>query len=496
MECIESKKVILNPSELNWIGIRFFDRMGRVFKYNGQYYRAIYPHKVDYVMKLLQSGLVEDLVGKGLLVETRIAEMEVEGFGLVLWHRAAPFPTNPLVWNRGFIRDAALCGINLNLELLKCGLGTIDFTPNNIQQRGNCSPVWIDFGSICPLSSVGVQCGLSELKNYFLNPLYVLSQKKSLNDICRKIIHYSGGLTDEQLGDLVDSKFFVEANGRKELLEAIREWLTNLSFPDLSSKWQAYQPDINISNLNFNNLRDKRAETVYRVIKHYKPEKVVDLSCNAGYFSLMAATMGTQTYAIDMDEGAIERLYHYAKQVSEPISLTAAVGDVLTKRDVKADLVLAPALSHHIAISQGFPFTFIAERFSSYSTDVLLTDFMANGLGGTTPQPNPLPQGYNLRAYVEAFAPYFRKVETIYSPAPLEWSFRILVLCSDRKEDGELSETEFSTSIVRVDPNSNTKGLVYRIICPYCEKAFVYKADGLIKCPHCSETLRIDDFAL
>ncbi len=496
MGCIGYQKVILNPSELNWIGIRFFDRMGRVFKYNGQYYRAIYPHKVDYVMKLLQSDLVEDLVGKGLLVETRIAEMEVKGFGLVLWHRAAPFPTNPLVWNRSFIRDAALCGINLNLELLKYGLGTIDFTPNNIQQRGNCLPVWIDFGSICPLSSVSLQCGLSELKKYFLNPLYLLSQKKSLNDICRKIIHYSGDLTEEQLEDLTGNTSFFEAHTRQDVLEAVRDWLTNLSFPDLSSKWQKYQPDLNISNFNFTNSSDKRAETIHRIIKHYKPKKVVDISCNAGYFSFMAATMGADTYAIDMDEGAIERLYHHAKQAPEPISLTVAVGDVLTKRDIQADLVIAPALSHHIAISQRFPFTYIAESFSSYSTDILLTDFMANGLGGSTPQSDPLPQGYNLRAYAESFAPYFRKVDTIYYPAPLDWSFRILVLCSDRKGDGELSETEFSTSIVKVDSSSNTTGLVYRIICPYCEEPFVYNNNGPIQCSQCGKTLHINVFTL
>jgi hypothetical protein len=40
---------LLRQDDVHWVGIRFFDPMARVFLFNGEYYRAIYPHRVDYV---------------------------------------------------------------------------------------------------------------------------------------------------------------------------------------------------------------------------------------------------------------------------------------------------------------------------------------------------------------------------------------------------------------------------------------------------------------
>ena len=158
----------LPESGLNWKGVRFLDPLGRVFEYEGEFYRAIYPHKIEYVQSLFEREIIDRLVQKRLIVETRITEFKLNGYGLILWHRRIPFLTRPEEWSRKFLRDAALCGIELNLELLPFGLGTIDFHCANIQQQGRCSPVWIDLGSICPLNSIDQGKGaLSELQKYY-----------------------------------------------------------------------------------------------------------------------------------------------------------------------------------------------------------------------------------------------------------------------------------------------------------------------------------------
>ena len=116
------------------------------------------------------------------------------------------------------------------------------------------------------------------------------------------------------------------------------------------------------------------------------------------------------------------------------LSTTAIVKNVLINdRDNKADFVLALALTHHLAITQSFPFSYIAEKFASYCTNALVTEFMVYGMGGTRPAPNPLPKGYTLDNFVNALSVYFSNIEIIDYPLPPKWSKRIIVVCWDKK---------------------------------------------------------------
>src|SRR5690349_19754345 len=116
----------LPSTQLEWLGIRFLDPNGRVFRWEGEIYRAIYPDRVPYVLSLFERGIVAELVERGLLISSELTKLKVEGYGLVLRHRTLPYITKPWEWNRSFIRDAAIKTIDLNLALLKWGLGTVD----------------------------------------------------------------------------------------------------------------------------------------------------------------------------------------------------------------------------------------------------------------------------------------------------------------------------------------------------------------------------------
>ena len=454
----------LPESGLNWKGVRFLDPLGRVFEYEGEFYRAIYPHKIEYVHSLFERGIIDRLVQKGLIVETRITEFKLNGYGLILWHRRIPFLTRPEEWSRKFLRDAALCGIELNLELLPFGLGTIDFHAANIQQQGRCSPVWIDFGSICPLDSIDQGKGaLSELQKYYLRPLYLLSQSKNMNRACR-ILLADGGIEEGEFNDLTNSFIPTAGRDRKDQLEKIHKWISTLCFPSLSTEWENYQQKSN--NFNFDpNKADPRSKIVYDIIQNIQPENVVDLSCNAGNFSLMAGRLGAAVFSVDLDEGAIEKLYDLTKNIEENISITTALRNLAVeqKHIIQGELVLALALTHHIGISQRYPFSLIAKVFSSYSTEALLTEFMPNGLGGTHSVPDPLPPGYSLENFIKAFKPYFRRIEIIYYPVPKGWSYRIFILCTGRRQANNIPPSLFriiksssfllSVSIVANDSN-------------------------------------------
>lgn len=484
----------LSEATLDWKGCRFLDPMGKVFEYEGEFYRAIYPHKVDYVQSLFQNGLIDRLVKKGLLIETQITDLKVKGYGLVLWHRRIPFLTQPKEWNREFLRDAALCGIDLNLELLPFGLGTIDFHCANIQQQRKGSPVWIDLGSICPLEQIGGgKWGLSELKKYYLHPLYLLSQKTNLRRTCRLLLA-DGGIDDDEFHDLTNTSISASSQNRKVLLEGNRTWLASLTFPKIpNTLWNNYQKESYITKFDPNTM-DTRSKIVYSIIQDLRPKKMIDLSCNVGRFSLMAARMGAETYAVDLDEGAIEKLYDLAKKIEDPISVTVALRNLVLEQKnvvIRGDLALALALSHHLAISQMYPFSHIAKVFSSYATKALLTEFMPNGLGGTRPHPNPLPPGYTLVAFQKAFEPYFRKVEVINYPIPPKSSYRVFVLCSDRKGDNDQGGFSTSMSVARFNLD-NQDGQI-NAICPHCGVRVYISDKGLWNCPVCGNNFHVEE---
>jgi hypothetical protein len=249
--------------------------------------------------------------------------------------------------------------------------------------------------------------------------------------------------------------------------------------------WDEYQAVDYVHDLDRESMRfsyDKRTAVIHKVLETYKPKRVVDLSCNAGRFSFLAACMGADTYAVDLDEEAVDRMYDYARQFPTPLSVTAAVHDVMKAPRAIGDLVLGLALTHHLSLSQKHRFGNIAERFAAYTTDVLLTEFMPYGLGSTKPHPDPLPTGYALREFVEAHRPHFGKIEIIYCPSTLEGSFRILVLCTGRRT-ASAADTQLKISLVERD--KATESFIYRFICPNCQSLFINNPGEAIQCPHC-----------
>jgi len=89
------------------------------------------------------------------------------------------------------------------------------------------------------------------------------------------------------------------------------------------------------------------------------------------------------------------------------------------------------ALTHHLYISQHYPWSYIAETLASYTNYALLTEFMPNGLLGTK-VPEYLPPNYSRNAFQEQLQRFFKQVEVIeYNPEGA--SPRIYLLCKDKK---------------------------------------------------------------
>lgn len=424
----------LLSSDLTWLGVRFLDPVGRVFLHEGEIYRAVYPERAGFLKSTWKRGVYDRAIEAGFLVPCRIEkEIEVEGYGPIVWHERQAFAVNSSELCRVQALDYARLVLDFNLHLARSdvGYGLIDAHSSNIFQRGCARPVWTDLGSIRTLKDAAV--GLEEFKRLWWRPLKLVEKDSRLWRVVRLLL--PGGISAEEFEAMggTDEPETPTHTGeglvamRLKWLEALRASLPTELPPD-ATYWAEYHGEEILPN-DYEG-RGARLNAIRDLVLKVKPKTVIDLACANGLYSFMAARAGARVLAADYDEGAITRCYETARACEVPLSVTVASYDITTTRlkYPQAEMVFALAVTHHISITQGFPFTYIAQQLAKFTTQHLITEFMPNGLGATI-KPETLPAGYTLEAFLEAFRKSFKKVTLVPADIPSTHSPRIIVHC-------------------------------------------------------------------
>jgi len=430
-------QIKLKRSEVEWIGLRFLDPIGRVFKYNGEYYRAIYCEKGDYVKSLFSRGVVTALIKSDLLVDMDIVDVEMEGFGLVVKPVTSRFQMPPFMWCWHMIKDAALKYVKMNLLLLDHKLGTLDGHINNMVQTANAKPVWVDLGSITPLNNEFV--GLDEFCRCFYFPLILASAGSKYWRMARLFMKEGGISGDEMIA--ISGFKLPEFASRKEMLFYLYDNISRLVVDNQQTLWSSYMSAESLANVELNyNIGDPesvhvRSALIANIIKDINPKNVIDLGCNAGYYTLLTSKTNIPVLGLDFDETSINKLYDVINRYYGDAEITIGVHNAMHIMDFKAELVLALALTHHLFFTNSCSFEAIAKILSSYSDKHLITESMPLGLGtgrSGRPSPDPLPEGYKLELFKSSLEKYFGRVESIDYPVPPGVSPRVLIVCKDR----------------------------------------------------------------
>jgi ribosomal protein L11 methylase PrmA len=161
------------------------------------------------------------------------------------------------------------------------------------------------------------------------------------------------------------------------LIESLRTTVKALSWEPKGTEWTDYYDDTNYSEDAFNEKRDIVKDLVLEV----KPAFVWDLGANTGIFSQAAIEAGAEVIAFDIDPGAVDKNYLDSKKRKEKAMLplvldltnpSPALGWANEERESfmergPADMVLALALIHHLAISNNVPLPMLADYFSQCS---------------------------------------------------------------------------------------------------------------------------------
>jgi ribosomal protein L11 methylase PrmA len=154
------------------------------------------------------------------------------------------------------------------------------------------------------------------------------------------------------------------------------------------TEWGDYYHNTNYSGASFKN----KAAIVGELVCLAQPTTVLDLGANDGTFSRIAAESGAMVVSADIDPLAVEANYLKVKREHEERMLPLLVDLTNPSPDLgwanqeranfgkraRADMVLALALIHHLAISNNLPLGQVAQYFARLG-DWLVIEFVPKG---------------------------------------------------------------------------------------------------------------------
>ncbi|MBK8520282.1 MAG: SAM-dependent methyltransferase [Chitinophagaceae bacterium] len=380
------------------------DNSGFVFKQHDKVYRYIHPNYEPHYHQLMNSGLYDELVkNKRLIPHQEIADTTVFNFtdGKVLLPEQIPFISYPYEWSFDMLKDAALLTLQIALAALKKEMILKDATPFNVQFF-NGKPIFIDTLSFENYEAGKPWIAYHQFSECFLAPLLLMHYCHP--DTNKLFTVYPNGIPMDVLVSLLpksskwnmgtflhvhlqakfaqrtqragkqNKKAGGENNFSKQklelLLKGLESFVQKLSPKKVKTTWDDYYTD---TILGDDYLQAKT--TLIRSFSNFIDFKtVIDLGANDGHFSLLFDE-NKHVIATDADNNSINQLYLTIKKESIPNILplvndltvpSPAIGWANAEREsittrLKADLVLALALVHHLAIAKNVPLHFIAD---------------------------------------------------------------------------------------------------------------------------------------
>lgn len=423
------------------------DPLGDAYRANNYYYRLIRKESSNIIKNLIVNTGFIDFVSKNKMMPNHFFKViDHDQYQYISFSIAGTF-IHPSNYPLFMLRDAAYTWISFNERLLdyfpEDEFGLLDGHCGNFIQVNNAIPMWCDLGSISNIVS-GQKFGYGQFVRSYIRPLIMFSLGENIAEIRDLMYRSQDGISIEEAiklcGDIELFKISetYPQHERRQALASLRLILDQLELNSQTSQWSNYRQETALvlahEGKYLPNNPDSRFQTVIDLAIKSGAYSFIDIGCNDGMFSLLLTREGLKGLAIDLDDYAINKLYSFVRKHDE-ISLAIACGSFMSFFG-QAELVLALALTHHLYLSQNMSFDQIAQQLSKISTKFVITEFMPDGLGGTShrpePYPNPLPEEYCLSNFTLALEKYFNHVEIINYSRDTNLSYfskRILIFC-------------------------------------------------------------------
>jgi SAM-dependent methyltransferase len=436
-------------NEITFEPASMIDGAGRVFRWNSHLYRAIRYEYAAFYLELFDKKNIQTLFSKGL-VTTNIAPLSLDGYAFVLEHDYVPFTSYCAEWSSEMLKAAALLVCDLSIELYAKGLTFKDAHPWNILFDGG-RPIFVDWGSIGPTQEQP-RWPYQEFRERFLYPLYLMCfgqyrfarmfmldvvNRPKQGDVFRLLLRKIPFRTWIQY--LLNDRRCMQACFRinVDFFQSLRRMLESIPMTVEKTEWSEYDGPYGKYSYEPSKDWSARMLNVYRVLKTLRPKTVLDIGCNKGWFSELAALEGAQVIAIDIDEPSINSLYHRVRLKRLPI--LPLVMDICAQTPphgvnhsypqaetrLQSEMVLALALTHHLVFKRGLTFESIAKQLAAFTKKWLIVEFIPAEDEHVTKWMNERFSWYHLEGFARALRVFFKRIEVLdSSPLP-----RLLLLC-------------------------------------------------------------------
>jgi hypothetical protein len=452
----------------------YVDPAGAVFEVDGRILRGIAPPFADFYASLLNGGPVKTMLGREI-VETTTAGDTLAAYPLVLEHRRLSPVSYCYEWPPHMLKAAALLTLDICSELAKHDLVLKDAYPWNVVFEGP-RPIFVDFTSVVPQDPKLLWVAYDQFCRFFLYPLTLASWRPS--KISRMLLlDHINGVSDNDLVPLLPSGAWLampwlvsrvylprmvlrmvktfggegslatmsarlapSRQARISFFGSLRRIVKSIRLPSQHSRWADYYADIEsfLRPADFN----LKQTAVARILEQHRPETVVDIGCNQGGYSILAAQAGARVTAFDSDEDSIALLYklagernlHILPLVNDFLSPSPAAGwralqYPAAPQRFRSDMALALALVHHLAITQRQTFERIVAGLADYADRWLLTEFVP--LDDPRAREISLTQQRDLSWYtLDNYIASLRTVFSTVEPYPSHPEGRTLLLCA------------------------------------------------------------------
>jgi hypothetical protein len=355
---------------------------------------------------------------EGLLVRHEEVPLDAvphePGAMLLLRPEPLPFVSYPYEWCFSQLKDAALLTLALQRRALEHGLWLKDASAYNVQFRGS-RPVFIDTLSFEAYPEGRPWVAYRQFCMHFLAPLALIAYRHTGTtwllrsaldgiplDLASRLLPRSTRLRPSlaihvHLHARAIARHAATGSGAGAtpaqprplskaallgLLDNLAGAVRRLDWKPEGTEWADYYDDTNYSDA----AAEAKRQLVAGVLDELAPRTVWDCGANTGVFSRLASGRGVPTLALDVDPAAVERNYRRARDERDAHLLPLVMDLTNPSPDLgwdgaermslaargPADLVLALALVHHLAIGNNVPLAWVARFFRRLGRHLVL----------------------------------------------------------------------------------------------------------------------------
>ena len=412
----------------------FADPDGRLFWLDGALYRGISHEKTPFFAQLFDSGIIRELMNRGLLVGSELTDLVLEGYGLVLRHTAVPFVSYPNEWCLAMFKDAALTYLDLLNELIPRGLTLKDTHPWNLLfERGKA--LYVDLTSITALTPQSNCPDYTKFCRYYFYPLVLISRGQER--IARYLLPDYQGILESDFSLLTGRSRIprrgralfrkiaslmrhdhqqqaASANMRLERLRGIRRQVEAIAAPSSSEEYEE-------------GLNAQTQHNLEQIIAQLSPVSILGLGVKTLWYSRLAERSGAGVVVFDTDSGYLTKLYVQARDKRlQLLPVFMDFTDATPSRGLpnhvsigaadrfQCDLVLAVGLLN-VIFERHLRFDQLVEGLAQFAKRWLIIDYFS---------PDSRPE-YTFDSLTRALKKRFQSVSRLEPDAEI----RSLVLC-------------------------------------------------------------------